>query len=139
MQQTVVKPPAAAASVPVRIVSFSSKPGSRRCVCRSTNPGVTTSLAASIVLAPAGAANPLPTSATTPSRSSTSTVASTPLAGSITRPPRIRMGASLPETVLDRPATVASCHQVEQRHAHRHAVGHLLLDHALGAVGHVRH
>jgi hypothetical protein len=30
MQQTVVKPPAAAAAVPVAIVSFASNPGSRR-------------------------------------------------------------------------------------------------------------
>ena len=39
--QTVVKPPRAAAAVPVAIVSLYSKPGSRRWVCRSTNPGAT--------------------------------------------------------------------------------------------------
>ena len=49
--QTVVKPPRAAASVPVAIVSLYSKPGSRRCVCRSTKPGQTTRPLASIGLA----------------------------------------------------------------------------------------
>ncbi|KFD42644.1 hypothetical protein IU11_19120 [Cellulosimicrobium sp. MM] len=36
---TAVKPPAAAARVPDAIVSASSRPGSRRWVCRSTSPG----------------------------------------------------------------------------------------------------
>ena len=39
MQQTAVKPPAAAAAVPVAIVSFSSFPGSRRWVWISMKPG----------------------------------------------------------------------------------------------------
>ncbi len=38
---TVVTPPAAAARVPVAMVSFPSSPGSRRCTCRSTRPGST--------------------------------------------------------------------------------------------------
>ncbi len=45
---TAVKPPAAAARVPVAIVSLSSRPGSRRCVCRSMKPGHTTRPLASI-------------------------------------------------------------------------------------------
>ena len=36
---TAVKPPIAAAWVPVSTVSASSRPGSRRWVCRSTRPG----------------------------------------------------------------------------------------------------
>ena len=40
---TAVKPPIAAACVPVSTVSASSRPGSRRCVCRSTRPGRATS------------------------------------------------------------------------------------------------
>ncbi len=39
--QTVVKPPRNAARAPVAIVSDSSKPGSRRCACRSMKPRVT--------------------------------------------------------------------------------------------------
>ena len=39
MAWTAVKPPRAAARDPVRTVSASSRPGSRRCVCRSTRPG----------------------------------------------------------------------------------------------------
>src|SRR6476659_9111340 len=92
-----------------------------------------------MVRAPAGADRPSPNSDITPSRSKTSTVASMPLAGSITRPLRMRSGASVPETVLDRPATLASCHKVEQRHTDRDAVGDLLFDHALRAVGDLRH
>ena len=50
MAQTAVKPPAAAARVPVAIVSLSSRPGSRRCVWRSMKPGHTTRPLASIDL-----------------------------------------------------------------------------------------
>ena len=39
--QTVVNPPRSAACAPVAIVSDSSKPGSRRCACRSMKPRVT--------------------------------------------------------------------------------------------------
>ena len=39
---TAVKPPSAAARLPVSIVSASSLPGSRRWAWRSTNPGATT-------------------------------------------------------------------------------------------------
>src|SRR5437762_2140035 len=41
MGQTVVKPPTAAAAVPVAIVSLWLCPGSRKCTCRSMNPGDT--------------------------------------------------------------------------------------------------
>ena len=54
MQATAVKPPAAAAIVPVRTVSLYSWPGSRRWTWMSMSPGVTTSPAASIVSAPLG-------------------------------------------------------------------------------------
>jgi hypothetical protein len=47
MQKTVVTPPAAAALVPVAIVSLYSQPGSLRCVCTSIRPGQTTIPAAS--------------------------------------------------------------------------------------------
>ena len=42
--QIVVKPPRSAARDPVAIVSDSSKPGSRRCACRSMNPNDSTTL-----------------------------------------------------------------------------------------------
>ena len=44
MAATAVKPPAAAAWVPVRMVSLYSSPGSRRWTCMSMRPGVTTRL-----------------------------------------------------------------------------------------------
>ena len=43
MAQTVVKPPRAAARVPLATVSAVSPPGSRRCACRSHRPGASTS------------------------------------------------------------------------------------------------
>ena len=52
---TAVKPPSAAALEPVSTVSASSRPGSRRWVCRSTSPGRATSPSASITSAPVGA------------------------------------------------------------------------------------
>ena len=41
MAQTEVNPPAAAAAVPVAMVSLCACPGSRRCTCRSMKPGAT--------------------------------------------------------------------------------------------------
>ena len=49
MHTTLVKPPATAARQPLSIVSRLSCPGSRRCVCKSTNPGATIQPCASIV------------------------------------------------------------------------------------------
>ena len=49
MATTAVNPPSAAAREPVSTVSASSRPGSRRCVCRSTSPGAITQLVASSV------------------------------------------------------------------------------------------
>jgi hypothetical protein len=53
MQQMVVKPPAAAAAVPVAIVSLCSPPGTRRWTWTSINPGATTMPDASKTDAPA--------------------------------------------------------------------------------------
>ena len=52
MATTAVNPPSAAAREPVSIVSASSRPGSRRCVWRSTKPGATTQPDASSVSSP---------------------------------------------------------------------------------------
>ena len=52
MQTTEVKPPAAAARVPVAMVSLADWPGSRRCTCRSINPGAITSPRQSISSTP---------------------------------------------------------------------------------------
>ena len=47
MQTTEVKPPRAAEAVPVAMVSLADCPGSRKCACKSINPGQTTSPVAS--------------------------------------------------------------------------------------------
>ena len=66
MAQTAVKPPAAAARVPVAIVSLSSRPGSRRWVWMSMKPGQTTRPFSSRTWAPRGWTRG-PTSSMTPS------------------------------------------------------------------------
>src|SRR6266436_1098107 len=88
MQQTAVKPPRAAAFVPVSIVSEDSCPGSRRCACRSIKPGATSDPVASKIskpffdeIFPAGA-----TSAMRSPSKRTSKAPSIFLAGSRTRP-----------------------------------------------------
>ena len=50
--QTVVTPPAAAAREPVMISSLYVSPGSRKCTCRSINPGITYLPFASITRCP---------------------------------------------------------------------------------------
>ncbi len=86
---TAVKPPAAAARSPVAIVSFSGKPGSRKCTCGSMSPGTTQHPCTSTTVMPSGGfSDPAPsTAAISPSRTSTSYAPSMALAGSITLPP----------------------------------------------------
>ncbi len=52
MQKIDVNPPLAAARQPLSIVSLSSRPGSRKCTCRSINPGRTFFPAASMTCRP---------------------------------------------------------------------------------------
>ncbi len=100
---TAVNPPTAAARVPDSTVSASSRPGSRRCVCRSTRPGSATSPSASTTVAPARL-SAVPISVTTPSsrtmsagaspsrRAPRTTYTGWPLTGS--PPPRTRRTAT---------------------------------------------
>src|SRR5689334_11357874 len=88
MQHTAVKPPRAADLVPVSMVSDDSCPGSRRCTCRSINPGATIIPLASktCVLFDEENFPGAPTSLMTSPSSRTSSAASVLRAGSITRP-----------------------------------------------------
>src|SRR5664279_3965583 len=122
--QTVVKPPAAAARVPVSTVSLCSNPGSRRCVWRSTKPGATTRPAASTTSAPFAAIFSS-TFATTPSQRRTSSVWSRLRDGSTTRPP-FRRTASL--------IAARSDQEIKHRHPHGDAVFHLVEDHRVRSV-----
>ena len=89
---TVVKPPAAAARVPVRTVSRAVRPGSPRRQFRSTKPGATTRPLPSSTRALACSAA-VSRSTNTPSRAKRSPLASSrPDAGSSTRAPRIQRG-----------------------------------------------
>src|SRR5258706_2099742 len=128
MQATDVKPPAAAARVPLSIDSLCSCPGSRRWTCMSTSPGHTQSPAASITRVPGGSP-PFPCpgarlSAMRPSTIKMSSGASTPVAGSMTRPP-----------LTSELARGSSRQEIQDRHADGDAVGDLLEDHRVRAVG----
>src|ERR1039457_1604093 len=116
--QMVVKPPAAAARVPVATVSLYSKPGSRRCVWRSTKPGATTRSAPFAAIFSS-------TFATTPSQRRTSSVWSRLRDGSTTRPP-LRRTASL--------IAARSDQEIQHGHAHRDAILHLIEDHRVRPV-----
>src|SRR5260221_14017355 len=112
MQHTEVKPPAAAALVPVSIVSECSKPGSRRGACMSMNPGATIRpVALKISAAVASKLGPM-AAIRSPSRS-TSVMASWFEAGSMTRPFLISRRAMLREDPF------------EDGHAHGDAIADL--------------
>ena len=118
MAHTAVNPPAAAARVPVAMSSLYSWPGSRRCVCRSMNPGTTHEPRTSSTRVDFGtpAASPAPKRPITPFSISRSPSASRLRAGSITRPPlrhrsispgplnRWSAGRSQPRNRVRRPA-----------------------------------
>src|SRR5215472_5233789 len=144
MQQTAVKPPRAAACVPVSIVSDDSCPGSRKWACRSINPGATIKPFASNISAPAPAPI-LPAAATSwifsPS-SKRSIAASVLLAGSMTRPfliSSIRGFLWFRFQRRVRPAfRRARNHQVENGHAHSHAIRYLFEHARLRAISDIR-
>ena len=132
MQATAVKPPAAAAIVPVRTVSLYSCPGSRRWTWMSISPGATTSPEASKVSAPLGgliAAVELRHPAV--------------LDQQVERLVEVLARVDHPAAVdqqLRHARIVSSCdagEQIEDGHAHRDAVGHLLQDHRVAAVRHL--
>src|SRR5579862_8261700 len=114
MHATAVKPPAAAAMVPVATVSLYSWPGSRRWTCMSISPGATTSPVASRTAgSPPAPCSPrcsprsrrAPRSPPSPSRSRSITAVTTP--SSISRswaPSRPWLGSiSLPFAISSRP------------------------------------
>src|SRR5690242_10244401 len=144
MQQTAVNPPRAAASVPVAIVSEDSWPGSRKCACRSMNPGATISPLASSTSVPlAGEIFPgAPTDLIFSPSIRMSLAASAPENGSTTRPFLIRSIRGFLRLFLERRMRAALCRsghqQVQNRHPHRYAVGHLLEHAGLRAVGNFR-
>ncbi len=98
MQTTEVNPPRAAAAVPVAMVSLADCPGSRKCTCKSINPGQTTSPFTST---PLGSGRRLrrrlaPHRRDLAAAINTSAAASSLLAGSITRPPASNMESASP-------------------------------------------
>src|SRR5678815_582059 len=127
MQATAVKPPVTAESVPVATVSLCSCPGSRRCTCMSMRPGTTTRPAGTSTTVAPSTGRSRPIFAITAPSTRMSNAPSSPLTGSTTRPPlsSFFMFGSAGE-------------QVQHRHPDRHAVGHLVEDHRIGAVGHLR-
>src|SRR6188768_2197374 len=126
MHATAVNPPATAEAVPVATVSLCSCPGSRRCTCMSMRPGQSTSPAGTSTTVAPSTGRLRPTFAIRSPSIRMSNAPSSPLAGSTTRPPlsSFFMFGSAGE-------------QVQHGHPDRHAVGHLVEDHRVGAVGHL--
>src|SRR5271157_1405883 len=147
MQQTAVKPPRAAASVPVSMVSEFSCPGSRRCTCMSMKPGATIKPEASNTSAPL-ARDIFPVGAISAMRSPSSRMsrgASVLVAGSRTRPFLIRSMSRFlglrfaPYFERGMHAFRGPHHQqVKNGHAHRYAVGHLFEDSGARPIGDFR-
>src|SRR3954471_10683643 len=127
MHATAVKPPATAAAVPLATVSLCSWPGSRRRTCMSINPGATITLAGISTTTAPSAGRPRPTRAIRSPSISRSNDPSRPDAGSTSRPP-----------LSSRFIFDSARQQIEDRHPHRDAVGDLLEDHRVGAVGDLR-
>src|SRR5262245_22324371 len=130
MHATAVNPPAAAARVPLAIVSLYSWPGSRRWTWMSMNPGATTRPPASMVSAPGGASSRGPTRATRLDQ---------PVARHVHA-----VGGVDYATVADQevhrsglPAALGADQEVEDRHAHGDPVRHLLEDDRVGPIGHL--
>src|SRR4051794_18073644 len=127
MQATAVNPPATADAVPVAIVSLCSWPGSRRWTCMSMRPGTTRNprgTAMTCVSPASGRSRPV-RAIRSPSRRMSHSP-STPAAGSMTRPP-----------LSSRFIVYSAGKQVQNGHAHGHAVGDLLEDDRVGPVGHL--
>src|SRR5579884_1992185 len=128
MQQMVVKPPAAAAREPVSMVSACSNPGSRRWTCMSMKPGATTSPEASNSSAPV-ASMESPMAAMTPASMATSRTASSPEAGSMTRPFLITSRAISVGHLLGRESAF------EDGHANGHTIFDLIEDDRFLGIG----
>ena len=92
---------------PDSMVSASSRPGSRRCVCRSTKLGPTQQPSASITVAPAGTSSDAPTSTMRPSSISTSPTSL--VLSPTTSPPRISILTVSPRSRRRRSSTTRPC------------------------------
>ena len=90
-QTKLVTPPAAAAANSLSNMPSCSWPGSRKRAARSTNPGATTRPTALITRLAAKSLCALPMATMRPAAMLTSVSSSRPDAGSITRPPRMRI------------------------------------------------
>ena len=117
---------------PVSTVSLCSRPGSRRCVCRSTSPGASDEPVAVDRARRPSAASPSPTPRSR--RPSTSTSATLVAAGGRVDHARARRSSDRPLSHRAPPPRLrAAEQQVQERHPDRDAVRHLLLDHGLRA------
>src|ERR1700723_3160973 len=138
--QTAVNPPRAAERVPVSMVSDISWPGSRRCQCRSINPGVTIFPFASKTSA-SGAEMSTPIFSMRSPESKTSWTESVLVAGSNTRPFLINNIRSILSRIFwfffcrGRFHRGTTDQVIQQRHANGEAVGDLLKHARLRAVG----
>ena len=123
---TVVNPPWAAAASPVAIVSASSRPGSRRCACRSMNPGAIRTAAVVDPVQPGHATSTTPSSDDDLGRAA-------PPAARVDEPlradgDRCRARPTADDAGVKAAARPRPGQQVQQRHPDRHAVRDLVRD-----------
>src|SRR5262245_23217217 len=125
MHATAVKPPPTAAAVPVATVSWCSCPGSRNWTCISMSPGQSTrSGGIATTVTPESTGRSRPIRVMRSSSIKISKAPSRPLAGSTTRPP-----------LSSRFIFNSTRQEIQDRHAHSHAVGHLLENDRIRPVG----
>ena len=138
MQATAVKPPATADAVPVATVSLCSWPGSRRWTWMSISPGAT--IQPALDLEDLGAVDrQVLADARDPPVLDQDVEHAVATVGRVDDPAALQhqLHHDRPSVLIERSIGVASRQQVQHRHPHRDAVGHLLQDHRIRAVRHL--
>ena len=129
MHATAVKPPATAAAVPVATVSLCSCPGSRRCTCMSIEPGAHDEPARNLDDRRAGVDRQIAADARDAVAVDQHVERAVAAVGRIDHAPALQQ--PFHRLVLLLPAG----QQIQHRHAHGDAVGDLLENHRVRAVG----
>src|ERR1051326_2159965 len=135
MQQTPVKPPAAAARVPDSIVSLYSYPGSRRGTCMSMKPGSISAPPRFLSSPPFEPLSRAPIFSISPFCMRRSTVSSLPVSGSTSLP---FLSSKFIRTLSSgRLRSWARAEKIEHRHPNCHPVQNLCEYQGMLPVGHV--
>ena len=130
MHATAVNPPATADAVPVAIVSLCSWPGSRRCTWMSMSPGATIQPGLHVEHLGAVGRQRLADARDAAVLDQDVELAVTPVRG-------VDHASAFQQRLHQSVLVLLSGEQIQHRHPHRDAVGDLLEDHRIRAVGDV--